>query len=76
MGRQLLSKSFLLVLLLMMAFVPLDSVNLDSLEQEDVVKMSSSLSASFSNGPSENDVIKGTHTLTFSTSGTGTVDSI
>lgn len=76
MGRQVLCKSFLLVLLLMMAFVPLDSVNLDSLEQEDVVKRSSSLSASFSNGPSENDVIKGTHTLTFSTSGTGTVDSI
>ncbi|MGB0265296.1 MAG: OmpL47-type beta-barrel domain-containing protein [Candidatus Poseidoniaceae archaeon] len=76
MGRQLLCKSFLLVSLLMLAFVPLDSVNFDSLGQEDVVKMSSSLSASFSNGPSENDVIKGTHTLTFSTSGTGTVDSI
>lgn len=38
--------------------------------------LSSSLVASFSNGPDENDVIKGTHTITFSTSGNGTVGSI
>ena len=76
MGRQLVCKSFLLVSLLLIAFLPLSDVNLDILEQEDIVKRSSSLSASFSNGPNENDVIKGSHTLTFSTSGTGSVDSI
>ena len=49
-----------------------------TLEGEVVVEASSpsSLAIGFSNGPAQNDEIKGTYALTFSVAGTGTLDSL
>jgi hypothetical protein len=48
------------------------------LEDEVVIEASSpsSLAIGFSNGPAQNDEIKGTYALTFSVAGTGTLDSL
>jgi hypothetical protein len=49
-----------------------------TLEDEVVIEASSpsSLAIGFSNGPAQNDDIKGTYALTFSVAGTGTLDSL
>ncbi len=49
-----------------------------TLEDEVVIEASSpsSLAIGFSNGPAQNDEIKGTYALTFSVAGTGTLDSL
>ena len=49
-----------------------------TLEDEIVIEASSpsSLAIGFSNGPAQNDDIKGTYALTFSVAGTGTLDSL
>ena len=49
-----------------------------TLEDEIVIEASSpsSLAIGFSNGPAQNDEIKGTYALTFSVAGTGTLDSL
>ena len=48
------------------------------LDDEGVVEASSpsNLAIGFSNGPAQNDEIKGTYALTFSVAGTGTLDSL
>ena len=49
-----------------------------TLEDEVIIEASSpsSLAIGFSNGPAQNDEIKGTYALTFSVAGTGTLDSL
>lgn len=76
MGRTGFSVPVLLVSIFLISLVG-SPVHIDS-QFDDLTSpyLSSSLVASFSNGPDENDVIKGTHTITFSTSGNGTVGSI
>lgn len=76
MGRTGFSVPVLLVSIFLISLVG-SPIHIDS-QFDDLTSpyLSSSLVASFSNGPDENDVIKGTHTITFSTSGNGTVGSI
>ena len=71
-----------LVTLLLVSLLPLSSNSLMSphhaLDEGPVIATSgaSSLTIAFSNGPYQDDDVKGTKTLTFAISGTGTLDSL
>ena len=79
MGRG--AAAFWLVGLLVISLVPIQHqgpMKQPSLEDDVEVARSgaSNLSIVFSNGPAENDVIKGTKALSFTITGTGTLDSL
>ena len=76
MGRTGFSVPVLLVSIFLISLVGNPTLIDGQFDDLTSPSLSSSLVASFSNGPDENDVIKGTHTITFSTSGNGTVGSI
>ena len=54
--------------------VPQDSGSLEFVSEPD--RTSSQATIEFANGPAEDDVVKGLHTLSFSIGGTGTITSI
>ena len=73
--------AFWLVGLLFLSLLPLSHPELDGgsvLSEEPNVARSgaSNLTIAFSNGPTQNDVVKGTKALTFSIGGTGTLASL
>ncbi len=80
MGRS--SAAVWLVTLLLCSLLPVAThpqhVEPTMLDDEVVVEASSpsNLAIGFSNGPAQNDEIKGTYALTFSVAGTGTLDSL
>ena len=80
MGRS--SAAVWLVTLLLCSLLPVAThpqhVEPTTLDDEVVVEASSpsNLAIGFSNGPAQNDDIKGTYALTFSVAGTGTLDSL
>ena len=80
MGRS--SAAVWLVTLLLCSLLPVathpQQVEPTMLDDEVVVEASSpsNLAIGFSNGPAQNDDIKGTYALTFSVAGTGTLDSL
>ena len=80
MGRS--SAAVWLVTLLLCSLLPVAThpqhVEPTMLDDEGVVEASSpsNLAIGFSNGPAQNDEIKGTYALTFSVAGTGTLDSL
>lgn len=76
MGRTGYSIPVLLISIFLISLIGNPSLIPVQLEESSSVSKSSSLVGTFSNGPDENDVIKGTHTITFSTSGNGTIGSI
>ena len=70
-----------LVTLLLCSLLPnglYTSASIEELEDSTVVSASgaSNLVIAFSNGPAENDEIKGNHALTFSVAGSGTLESL
>ena len=80
MGRS--SAAVWLVTLLLCSLLPVAThpqhLEPTMLDDEGVVEASSpsNLAIGFSNGPAQNDEIKGTYALTFSVAGTGTLDSL
>ena len=80
MGRS--SAAVWLVTLLLCSLLPVAThpqhVEPSTLDDEMVVEASSpsNLAIGFSNGPAQNDEIKGTYALTFSVAGTGTLASL
>ena len=80
MGRS--SAAVWLVTLLLCSLLPVakhhSTVEPPSLNDAVVVEASSpsNLAIGFSNGPAQNDEVKGTYALTFSVAGTGTLDSL
>ena len=76
MGRS--SAAVWLVTLLLCSFLPASAPAPTLLQSTQEVHASgaSGLSLGFSNGPAENDEVKGTQALTFSVGGTGTLDSL
>ena len=77
MGRG--TTSVWLVLLLLCSLGPMPSSPNQTttyLEETTTVSSASSLTVAFSNGPSQDDDVKGTFALTFSIGGTGTLDSL
>ncbi len=76
MGRS--SAAVWLVTLLLCSFLPASAPAPTLLQSTQEVHDSgaSGLSLGFSNGPAENDEVKGTHALTFSVGGTGTLESL
>ncbi len=76
MGRS--SAAVWLVTLLLCSYLPALSPASTVLDNTQNVQASgaSGLSIGFSNGPAENDEVKGSLALTFSVSGTGTLDSL
>ena len=62
------------ILLMLTCSMPIDSSLLH--EEQPKSLSSSQATISFANGPDENDVVKGLHTLQFSIGGTGTITSI
>ncbi len=76
MGRS--SAAVWLVTLLLCSFLPASAPAPTLLQSTQEVHASgaSGLSLGFSNGPAENDEVKGTHALTFSVGGTGTLESL
>ncbi len=80
MGRS--SAAVWLVTLLLCSLLPVAThpqhVEPTTLDDEVLVEASSpsNLAIGFSNGPAQNDDIKGTYALTFSVAGTGTLDSL
>jgi len=65
-----------IISLLLISIFPLDIDNHLHLEEESVIHSSSAASIAFSNGPIESESVTGLKTVTFSISGTGTIDSI
>ena len=65
-----------IISLLLISIFPLDINNDLQLEEEAVIHSSSAASIAFSNGPVQSESITGLKTITFSISGTGTIDSI
>lgn len=65
-----------IISLLLISIFPLDINNHLHLEEESVIHSSSAASIAFSNGPIESESVTGLKTVTFSISGTGTIDSI
>ena len=65
-----------IISLLLISIFPLDFDNRALLEDEAFVNSSSAASITFSNGPIQSESITGLKTITFSISGTGTIDSI
>jgi hypothetical protein len=65
-----------LISLLLISIFPLDFDNQVVLEDEAFVHSSSAASITFSNGPIQSESVTGLKTVTFSISGTGTIDSI
>ena len=77
MGRS--SAAVWLVALLMCSFLPATHPPVhNALADVNETKQSgaSGLAIGFSNGPAQDDDIKGTHALTFSVAGTGTLESL
>ena len=77
MGRG--TTSVWLVLLLLCSLGPMPSSSIQSttyLEDTTPVASASSLTVAFSNGPAQDDDVKGSIALTFSIGGTGTLDSL
>ena len=79
MGRG--AAAFWLVGLLVFSLLPIQHQGpMEQMDLEDDVGVArsgaSNLSIVFSNGPAENDVIKGTKALSFTITGTGTLDSL
>ena len=76
MGRS--SAAVWLVTLLLCSYLPASSPTSTVLDNTQNVQASgaSGLSIGFSNGPAESDDVKGSLALTFSVSGTGTLDSL
>ena len=65
-----------IISLLLISILPLDINNDLQLEEEAVIHSSSAASIAFSNGPVQSESVTGLKTITFSISGTGTIDSI
>ena len=65
-----------IISLLLISIFPLDIENHLRLEEEAVIHSSSAVSIAFSNGPVQAESVTGLKTITFSISGTGTIDSI
>ena len=65
-----------IISLLLISIYPLDIDNDLHLEEEVVIHSSSAASITFSNGPIQSESVTGLKTVTFSISGTGTIDSI
>lgn len=65
-----------IISLLLISIFPLDFNNRVLLEDEAFVHSSSAASITFSNGPIQSESVTGLKTVTFSISGTGTIDSI
>ena len=65
-----------IISLLLISIFPLDIENHLHLEEEAVIHSSSAVSIAFSNGPVQAESVTGLKTITFSISGTGTIDSI
>lgn len=65
-----------IISLLLISIFPLDIDNHLHLEEESVIHSSSAASITFSNGPVQSESVTGLKTVTFSISGTGTIDSI
>lgn len=65
-----------IISLLLISIFPLDINNDLQLEEEAVIHSSSAASIAFSNGPVQAESVTGLKTITFSISGTGTIDSI
>ena len=65
-----------IISLLLISIFPLDIDNDLHLEEEAVIHSSSAASITFSNGPIQSESVTGLKTVTFSISGTGTIDSI
>lgn len=65
-----------IISLLLISIFPLDINNDLQLEEEAVIHSSSAVSIAFSNGPVQAESVTGLKTITFSISGTGTIDSI
>lgn len=65
-----------IISLLLISIFPLDIENHLHLEEEAVIHSSSAASIAFSNGPVQSESVTGLKTITFSISGTGTIDSI
>ncbi|MDA8623247.1 hypothetical protein N9L38_03145 [Candidatus Poseidoniales archaeon] len=65
-----------IISLLLISIFPLDIENHLHLEEEAVIHSSSAASIAFSNGPIQSESVTGLKTITFSISGTGTIDSI
>ena len=65
-----------IISLLLISIFPLGINNHLHLEEESVIHSSSAASIAFSNGPIESESVTGLKTVTFSISGTGTIDSI
>lgn len=65
-----------IISLLLISIFPLDIENHLHLEEEAVIHSSSTVSIAFSNGPVQAESVTGLKTITFSISGTGTIDSI
>ena len=65
-----------IISLLLISIFPLDIDNHLHLEEEPVIHSSSAASITFSNGPVQSESVTGLKTVTFSISGTGTIDSI
>ena len=65
-----------IISLLLISIFPLDINNDLQLEEEAVIHSSSAASIAFSNGPVQSESVTGLKTITFSISGTGTIDSI
>jgi len=62
------------ILMMLGCSVPQDSGSLEFVSEPD--RTSSQATIEFANGPAEDDVVKGLHTLSFSIGGTGTITSI
>ncbi len=65
-----------IISLLLISIFPLDIDSHQHLEEEAVIQSSSAASIAFSNGPIQSESVTGLKTVTFSISGTGTIDSI
>ena len=65
-----------IISLLLISIFPLDIDNDLHLKEEAVIHSSSAASITFSNGPIQSESVTGLKTVTFSISGTGTIDSI
>lgn len=65
-----------IISLLLISIFPLDIDNHLHLEEEALIHSSSAASIAFSNGPIQSESVTGLKTVTFSISGTGTIDSI
>ena len=65
-----------IISLLLISIYPLDIDNDLHLEEEVVIHSSSAASITFSNGPIQSESVTGLKTVSFSISGTGTIDSI